>query len=391
MDNVRKITGHISRYMQYAYLFLFTAILIKYYLLTTMLENSYTYSAYKVVKWIMLGYVILNMIITVINKGYDSWFDILFSILLLACAFKVSYTIGEDEVFDIAMLIVGAKNVPWRKIAYCYLCVAVIIQLIAFYGVHAGMVADMTYASSGRGIRRSFGIIYPTDFEAHILFIMIVYVALRDTRLTFIEIIIMELFGYATYQQTGARNDIICITVLCILLCVVKILMIFNIQLSKHKVMKAGAVIMFIAVIVCIIGVSFYDPASDVWNKLDDLLSGRIALSYQGLAQYGIQPFGSFVLEDQTMLGYSFFLDNSFIRIAIRYGWVLLSLITYVYFVCFNKIVDYRKDYMVVVLMVMVLFGITEHHLLEIAYCPIWYMLFAGIKKNILIKTNKNG
>lgn len=390
MDNVKKITGHMSGYMQYAYLFLFTGILIKYYLLTTTLENSYTYSAYRVLKWILLGYVVINMVITIINKGYETWFDIVFSLLLLGCAFWVSRTINEDEVFDIAMLIVGAKNVPWRKIAYCYLCVAVGMQLIAFYGVNTGIVADMTYVSE-RGIRRSFGIIYPTDFEAHMLFIMMVYVSLRDRRLTFIEIVIMELFGYATYQQTGARNDFICITVLCVLLCVVKLLSIFNIQLSKYKIMKAGAVIMFVAAVVCIVGVSFYDPASEAWNRLDELLSERVSLSYQGLAEYGIQPFGSFVLQDKAILGYYFFLDNSFIRIAIRYGWVFLSLITYVYFACFNKIVDYRKDYMVVVLMVMVLFGITEHHLLEIAYCPIWYMLFAGIKKNVLIKTNKNG
>ena len=46
MNNIKKVIGDISNYMQYAYLFLFTVILIKYYLLTTMLENSYTYSAY---------------------------------------------------------------------------------------------------------------------------------------------------------------------------------------------------------------------------------------------------------------------------------------------------------------------------------------------------------
>ncbi len=389
MNSTKKVIGYISNYMQYAYLFLFTAILIKYYFLTTMLENSYTYSAYKIFKWILLGYVVLNMIITIINKGYDSWLDIVVSLLLLGCAFKVSYTIGEDEVFDIAMLIVGAKNVPWRKIAYCYLCVAVIIQLVTFYGVHIGMVSDMTYITE-RGVRKSFGSIYPTDFEAHILFMMFVYISLRGKRLTFVEIVLMELLGYATYQQTGARNDFICITALCLLLCIVRLFRIFNIQLSKYKLIKVGSIIMFIAVLVCIIGVAFYDPASDVWNKLDSLLSGRIALSYQGLAEYGIQPFGSIVLEDQAILGYAFFLDSSFVRIAIRYGWIFLALITYLYFSCYIKMADYRKDYMIVVLIVMMIFGVTEHHLIEIAYCPIWYMLFAKMKPDTLLERRRS-
>lgn len=388
MNNIKKVIGDISNYMQYAYLFLFTAILIKYYLLTTMLENSYTYSAYKVIKWILFVYVILNIIITIINKGYESWFDIILSVLLLLCAFVVSRNIGEDEVFDIAMLIVGAKNVPWKKIAYCYLCVAVIIQVIAFYGVYTGMVPDII-GESQRGIRRSFGSIYPTDFAAHILFIELVYVSLREKELTFVEIIIMELVGYAVYQQTAARNDFICITVLCVLLCIVKLFRVFNIQLSKYKLINIGAVLMFLITVICIIGVTFYDPSNDVWNKFDTLLSGRISLSYQGLAEYGIQPFGTIVLEDQSVLGYTFFLDNSFLRIAIRYGWVFLSIITYIYFSCYIKMREYRKDYMIVVFIVLVIFGITEHHLIEIAYCPIWYVLFAKIKPDVLLERRK--
>ena len=65
---------------------------------------------------------------------------------------------------------------------------------------------------------------------------------------------------------------------------------------------------MFLITVICIIGVTFYDPSNDVWNKFDTLLSGRISLSYQGLAEYGIQPFGTIVLEDQSVLGYTFFL-----------------------------------------------------------------------------------
>lgn len=130
----------------------------------------------------------------------------------------------------------------------------------------------------------------------------------------------------------------------------------------------------------CVMAVTFYDPANVTYQKLDAVFSNRISLSYQGLAQYGITAFGSFVEENQATLGYYFFLDNSFIRIAIKYGWVFLSVITYIYFLCFNKAVDYKNDVMIVVLMVMLLFGISEHHLIDIAFCPIWFMLFSNMK-----------
>lgn len=113
-----------------------------------------------------------------------------------------------------------------------------------------------------------------------------------------------------------------------------------------------------------------------MYQKMDTVFSQRFSLGYQGLAQYGITAFGSFVEENQATLGYYFFLDNSFIRIAIKYGWVFLSVITYIYYLCFNKAVDCKKDDMIVALIVMLLFGISEHHLIDIAFCPLWIYAF---------------
>lgn len=215
---------------------------------------------------------------------------------------------------------------------------------------------------------------------AHMLFIMLVYAALREKKLTFFEITLMGVVSYWVYTKTFARNDFICAMVMCLLLLVVKVLGLCNIQLSKYKALKAGSILMLLFVVGCVMAVTFYDPVSTVYQKLDAVFSNRISLGYQGLAQYGITAFGSFVEENQATLGYYFFLDNSFIRIAIKYGWVFLSLITYIYYLCFNKAVDCKKDAMIVALLIMLLFGISEHHLIDIAFCPIWFMLFSSMK-----------
>ncbi len=190
----------------------------------------------------------------------------------------------------------------------------------------------------------------------------------------------MGVVSYWVYGKTLARNDFICAMVMCLLLLVVKVLGLCNIQLSKYKALKAGSILMLVAVVGCVMAVTFYDPANAVYQKLDAVFSNRISLSYQGLAQYGITAFGAVVEENQAVLGYNFFLDNSFIRIAIKYGWVFLSVITYIFYLCFNKAVDCRKDVMIVALLIMLLFGISEHHLIDIAFCPLWFMLFSSMK-----------
>lgn len=379
MKSNQSIANQICKYMQYIYLILFAGITIRYYLFTTVLEFNYPNALYLGLRYALMAYVLVSIALVVWQKQYSTVLEPVFMVLILVSAGIVTYAAKDYGVFDFALLLVGAKNVPWKRIAYVYLCVAVVIQGIAYYAATTGIIADIALQSD-RGIRHSLGINYPTDMAAHMLFIMLVYAALREKKLTFFEITLMGGVSYWVYTKTFARNDFICAMVMCLLLLVVKVLGLCNIQLSKYKALKAGSILMLVAVVGCVMAVTFYDPSSALYQKLDTIFSQRFSLGYQGLAQYGITAFGSFVEENQATLGYYFFLDNSFIRIAIKYGWVFLSVITYIFYLCFNKAVDCRKDAMIVALLIMLLFGISEHHLIDIAFCPIWFMLFSSMK-----------
>lgn len=379
MKGNQLMAHQIRKYMNYIYLILFAGITIRYYLFTTVLEFNYPNALYLGLRYALMAYVLISIVLMVWQKQYNTILEPVFMVLILVSAGIVTYVVKDNAVFDFALLLVGAKSVPWKRIAYVYLCVAVVIQGIAYYAATTGIIADITLQAD-EGLRHSLGINYPTDMAAHMLFIMLVYAAMREKKLTFFEITLMGVVSYWVYGKTLAKNDFICAMVMCLLLVVIKILGLCNIRLSKYKALKAGSILMLVFVVGCVMAVTFYDPSNALYQKLDTIFSQRFSLGYQGLAQYGITAFGSFVEENQATLGYYFFLDNSFIRIAIKYGWVFLSLITYIYYLCFNKAVDCKKDAMIVALFVMLLFGISEHHLIDIAFCPIWFMLFSSMK-----------
>lgn len=365
-----------GKFMQYIYLVFFTGLLMLYYLQTTVLEYDVLYRFYAFFHWGLAVYVIANTVLSIVKKTHDSYLEYVFMVLVLVVGIVVTQVTYNPAIFDFALLLIGAKNVEWKKIAYVYLCVALTLQCLAFYASTHGIVADKI-ALRNDVARHAYGIIYPTDMTAHWLFIMLVYIALREAKLTFVEITGMGLLTYWLYGQSDARNNFICGIILCVLLLVVKVLKIFHVQLSKYKIIKIGGFLMFAVVLLSLLAVTFYDPANATYTKLNDVFSNRIALSYQGLAQYGIPPFGTYVEENEAVLGYAFFLDNSFIRMAIKCGWIFLAIVTYVYVLLFAKAADHRKDYMLVALIVMVCAGIMEQHLIEIAYCPLWFMLFS--------------
>jgi len=279
---------------------------------------------------------------------------------------------------DLTLLIVGAWNVPWRKIAYSYLCIAILFQIVLMICIQTGVSWDIIYTSE-RGTRHSFGINYPTDFAAHILFIEIVYVTFRNKKISYTEIAGMAAAAMLVYKYTFARNDFLCMILLCVLTAMVKCLQAKNIQLTNIKALKIGAWFVLVFVLITVIGTVFYDVGNSSYVKLDDILQGRISYGYQGLQKYGSQPLGAYVEERNTVLGYNFFLDSSYIRMFIRNGWIFTAFISYIYFRLYQKVFNHRQDYMVIACIVMAIFGVAEHHLIEIAYCPLWMILLSQI------------
>ena len=203
MKSNQSVADEIRKYMHYIYLILFAGITMWYYLYSTVLEYKYPYALYLGLRYALMAYVLVSIAFAIWQKQYSTVLEPVFMVLILVSAGVVTYVVKDYGVFDFALLLVGAKNVPWKRIAYVYLCIAVVIQGVAYYASTTGIIADITMQAD-RGVRHSLGIIYPTDMAAHVLFIMLVYDALREKKLTFVEITMMGVVSYWVYGKTLA-------------------------------------------------------------------------------------------------------------------------------------------------------------------------------------------
>lgn len=73
------------------------------------------------------------------------------------------------------VLIAGSDQVPFEKILKVYLLIVGAIVFLAFAASMLGVIPNLQYETSTRGIRNSFGIIYPTDCSAHVFFWMLTF------------------------------------------------------------------------------------------------------------------------------------------------------------------------------------------------------------------------
>lgn len=372
--------------LEIVYLILFVAFVMKKYLESTALEYEFPVWYDTVVRGGIHAYILVRIYEQAVVKKAMTWKEVALMAVMIFTGEMVTLYTGEIIISDTLLLIIGAKGVNFRKICFVYLCVAVSIQVVALYLVNAGYVPDYTYGSGDR-LRHSFGIVYPTDFAAHILFIFMVYVCFRGRKLTFFEIAVMIVGAFHVYAYTYARNDTLCILGLCFLCIIIKLLGLKDIHLTKYKGLDLLSLMIIFLFVGCMCITIFYNRDNEFMSKLNQMFSDRLQIGLRGYQRYGIHPFGSQVVEygngagSIVASGYYFFLDSSYVRILIKYGYVFAVVLSVIFSSIFMKIRKLGKDYIIVVLLMALVFGVSEHHLFELSFNPIWLVLFAKISK----------
>ena len=142
-------------------------------------------------------------------------------------------------------------------------------------------------------------------------------------------------------------------------------------------------IVLFIA---CIVATALYDSTNPFWMKLDGVFSQRLSVGKIGYERYGVKLFGNIVNEyglgfgSNVASGYYFFLDSSYVRVLIKYGVVFAGVLSGLFIWVFRKARRCRMDYIIVVLIVFLVAAISEHHLFDLVYNPVWLLAFSKIK-----------
>lgn len=378
--------GYIRRvdWLELFYLVLFIAFVMKKYLGSTALEWQLPEWFDTVVRGGIHAYILVRIYDQAVIKETMKWNEVTLMAAMIFVGEMITLYTGDIIISDTLLFIIGAKGVNFKKICFVYLCVAVSIQLIALYMINAGYIANYIYEDTDR-VRNSWGVAYPTDFAAHIMGICAVYVCWRERKLTFVEIALILISGVFVYSTTYARNDTIGILAIGILCLVVKVLGLFKIQISKCKWMNILAFSIIALFIVSVWMAAAYDENSSLMVSLDRIFSQRLTMGHVGLQRYGIHLFGTQVAENGLGFGsviapgFYFFLDSAYVRILIKYGYIFAVLISIMFISIFFRVRKLNKDYILVVLLVMLITAFVEHHFFDLSFNLIWLLLFSQL------------
>ena len=364
------------------YLVIYGAIFIYSFLNTTMFE----------VNWPpRFGYIFLasSALYTIAkfiwHNSYSKKEMIMSAIILIAFIVPAIVT-DYSFLFWIGFMIVGAKGVDFNKILKVYIFLGTVLLLAAIIASQVGWIENLVYVvwrNEQITYRNSFGIVYPTDFAAHVFYLLIAGVCLSEDKLTWGKIINFLIPIWFLMDKCDAKTSCICMVLMAsMLMCV---------YLFKNKIKSNWFYHLLNMIPIGLAGLflalsHIYDSSNQLMVRLNQLLSERLMHSNNAVTLYDYKLFGQNVEEvpyGGTIIqsyGY-FFIDDSYLRIAILYGVVLLLVVLAIFWLCGVKAIKYKKIIILVALVAIGVHSFMEHHLIEVAYNPLLCYLFANERK----------
>ena len=243
--------------------------------------------------------------------------------------------------------------------------------------------------------RHSYGIIYPTDFAAHIFYLILAVSCLgiwkrvqeneKYRYLAWLRWLIVIAAAVFIYIKAGAFTGTVCLTGFLVLMGLIYLLERKNLARRVCEIFKYLPIVwasLFLALSY------FYSESNAIMVKIDSVLSQRLMVSHKVWSEYSIKPFGQFI-EEQGWGGVAdptgidpakyFFIDDMYLRMLFEYGIIVFAVVLILLVVIGHRAIG-AKQYVLFAAIVMIgVHSFMEHHLLEMAYNPFLLVLLAGI------------
>lgn len=301
-------------------------------------------------------------------------------------------TSGEFTMLPMGILILGARNVNFRSIVKLYFGIGVIILLLTACSSLIGVIKNLVYHRGVTSVvRQSFGIIYPTDFAAHVFYLVLAYSYLKFKKLGWKSYLIFILIAWLLIKFCDARLSAYALIIL------IPVLIIGRLAYKGWSAPKLIAD--FYWTVPVILGyitfylAYFYNSSNHIFWKINDLLSGRLKYSHEALQKYPVNIIGQHMLEhgwggtkgmqmaDKNPNNY-FFVDSSYIRMTILYGIIVALLVLIIMTIISHRSVIHIEYALASIMVMIAISSVVEQRLYDAAYNPFLIALLANVYIN---------
>lgn len=307
-------------------------------------------------------------------------------LILLLITWRTS---KEFSLFSMGIFVLGARNVDFKRIIKIYFYVGMLLLAFVVISAMGGLIRNLVYRRDMTNIvRQSFGIAYPTDFAAHVLYLILAYAYLKFGKIKWYDYAVFLVAAVFLVKFSDARLSAYAIILS------IPVLWIGQRAQTDHLLSRFIAsfywTVPILSAYLVIIASYFFTPSNKILTKVNNASSGRLFLGHKAISEYGFSMFGKQIIEhgwgganglkmSKNAPANYFFVDSSFLRMTILYGIIM----TIIILLAMTKISweSFQKGSFALasIIVIVSMSAMVEQRLLDLAYDPFLIALLANV------------
>lgn len=354
-------------------------IALSIFIVASMIKNSQMIGLFSQ-KFIFILEAVPASMVTIKTLFLDehNWQELTIFFLLEFYLYMSSYIAASVEVFYFSFFIIGAKDVKAERILKVFILTNIVFMIVAAILALTGVIWNF---STTRGMyspvyRYALGMVYPTDYAARGLALLLAYAVLKKFKLRLPEYISFITVIFWFYLITGTRVDLLLSLLLIVFLVAYpKIKQLFK-KISIKAINIGMSAYMVLIYLIGFLYTCF--PSNKILNLVNSALSGRLTHERTLFQHFPINFIGRYIYQPGG--GSGFFIDASFFRILWMYG-IPMLLISIVLFFMLNSRFLKSLNYLPIELAFIIFFisaGI-DQHFLDASFNFVPLLLFADL------------
>lgn len=310
--------------------------------------------------------VIFTTMYTILTMQFD--LKVTGILIIIGFLLAINYYYARDgRLMLVYCYSISSKNIKPEKIMSVALISISFILIFVISLRFLNIIPDITeYMTRTDGsIRNGLGFYVANVASYHFLTITLLYIFVRKEKITIVEMIVMYIINLAIFNLTKTRNSFLATNIAMTLTILVKYIKsdkfhkIFGIISTASYILGAASIFLLTL---------FYGTGSELALKLNQLLTGRLKLAWDGLnTTFGVTLLGQNI---STYTGSYSVIDSSYINCLVVYG-IIFFILMLVFFTTFVHFAVKAGDkYLVIVLFVIAYYSVFDGAWLMFGYDP---------------------
>ena len=335
-----------------------------------------------------LSYILFISKILLSNKFEKK--HLIRDILILGIGVIVYSFTDIRNVLELILVMYAAKGIKFEKIAKCSFYEIIICVIFVIVICKLGLITNYSFVRANGVIKSAYGFSYLSKLPVFFLELFFFFLYLKEKKgkkLKVSETIIIILINLLIFRLTNIKNG-------CILVFVLLFFYIYNIKINpsmiKSKTYKIGFLILLSSCIFISLFLTLnYNENSTFYKTLDEKLTGRLRISNEVLKENSITLFGndidmygSSAIRYGNIKGIKYsYIDNAYLQLLIRYGYVFTIFFIYLYLKAFIKFSNSNEKTLTIWLTLLVISSLIDDTVIFLQYnCVL--LCFFNYRKN---------